>query len=127
MKRTKSYQIPMSPVFYKTSYRDRFVEYEYQGKKERMICYIEQQHNNAPIFTKPVGIQANFYIGIPKPLYRRSRSIWHDRFPDEEKLTRLLLEILKGRVICNEYIVASVTSNKQFDKEPRIEFTITEL
>jgi len=126
--RSKSYSIKISPIAWKRAHRNSNRTMDHDDKEKLYFTlHLENQHNEEPVFTKGVSVQAIFYMPIPKSLKDRVPSLHHATSPDLEDLNKFLLEHLRGVVIKEPRLICSLTSKKVYDKDPRTEFVITEV
>ncbi len=89
--------------------------------------YLSQQHNEEPLFNKQIHIDATFYMPINKALKDRKESYHHGDKPYLDNLYKFLVESMRNVVIPDERVICSLSLKKVYDKEPRTEFTITEV
>jgi Holliday junction resolvase RusA-like endonuclease len=89
--------------------------------------YLSQQHNEEPFFSKPIHIEATFYMPISKSVHERVQNFYHTTVPYLDNLWRFLVEALKGVTIADERVICSFSVKKVYDKEPRTELVITEV
>lgn len=87
--------------------------------------FLEQQHNDEPLFSTALHVDIVFYMPIPVSV--RQRSQYHSKTPDLDNLEKFLLDCMTGRIITDDRIICSKTAKKVYDKDPRTEFTITEV
>lgn len=125
--RIKTYYIPIAPMPWKRPARNGKKMYDAQAKdKVNFGIYLNQQHNDEPLFDCPIHLDINFYMPIPKSVSLRKQVPYHSSTPDIDNLLKFCLDTMTDVVIIDDRIICSITAKKVYDKEPRIELTITE-
>ncbi len=126
--RSKSYCIKVKPMAWQRAGRNGSRYFDAQAKdKLAHGLYLINQHDDEPLFDKAIRIDAVFYMAIPKTLQNRSHTKYHTKSPDIDNLKKFLLDSLKDVLITDDRIVSELGAAKYYDKDPRTEFTITEL
>jgi Holliday junction resolvase RusA-like endonuclease len=102
----------------------------FDGQQKQKTCYglyLLQQHNDEPLFKdKPLSIDITFYMFIPESS-RKKNKLYHASIPDLDNLCKFALDSLRGVVLADDRFICSLVARKLYDKNPRTEFTITEL
>lgn len=132
--RVKTYIIPQPPIPWSRAGLSGKVFFDKQ-KQEKLIysIYLQQQHNDEPVFTKPCTIDMTFYMTIPDLFHKKLKKtptviIYHTSKPDIDNLAKFVLDtISKGILLSDDKIVYSISAKKLYDERPRTEFTITEI
>lgn len=88
--------------------------------------YLEQQHNDEPLFTDPVELEAIFYMPMPHSSRMKSGGA-HAGRPHIDNLVKFLVEMMHNKVIADDKLICSFNAKKVYDKKPRTEFIIREL
>src|SRR5665213_171590 len=126
--RTKTYTINVEPVSWaragvrgKGSYKPQFYDTQVM-EKVAFGLYMQQQHNDEPLFERPISVDATFFMPIPRSKKDRRGSIFHAHYPDLDNLLKLLLDSMKP-IIVDDRIVSVIHARKIFDPNPRTVFT----
>lgn len=123
--RSKSYCIQTAPVAWKRVVRREKKIYDSYNKYIVSFgLYLNQQHNEEPLFTKPIHIDATFYMPITNKLLK---SLPHSNPPHLDNLYKFLFHCMKDVLFTDERIICSLSIKKVYDKEPRTELVITEV
>lgn len=126
--RSKSYCVKMNPIPWKRAGMNGSRLFDAQKQDKVMMgLYLNQQHNDEPLFNKATHLEVIFYFNYPKTLKKRSGSSWVSTVPDLDNLEKFLLDSIKNILITDDRIIVSMNSKKIYDKDPRVEFTLTEL
>ena len=126
--RSKSYRIDITPIPWQRVARRGNRCYDTQTKDN--VCFalsLSQQHNDEPFFSNPIHLDVTFYMPIPKLIKERPESPYHATVPYLDNLYRFMLNSIKDVLIADERVICSLSLKKVYDKEPRTEFTITEV
>jgi Holliday junction resolvase RusA-like endonuclease len=130
MARRKEYVINIAPIPWRDSqkYPKEFYTKDPHNRTAFGI-YLVQQHGDDPLFTRPVQVEASFYMPIPKNVCERRKTIWHDRFPTIDELRKFIFEAITktGTIWKDDRIVSKESCQKLYDKNPRAHIIITEL
>lgn len=98
---------------------------------------MSSQHGTLPKYTKPLHIEAMFYFPIPnylkaptnpnskKPHKKEGMPV--PIKPDLDNCIKFILDACNKVLWDDDCIVCSITMKKVYSKNPRTEFTITEL
>jgi len=126
--RSKSYTIPVPPIIWQRAGLNGTRFYDAQ-KSDKIATglYLNQQHGNEPLFDKAIHMEVIFYMPIPKSIPKREKSVWHTAPGDLDNLCKFLLDASKNITMSDDRILSSLIAKKIYDKNPRTEFTITEL
>lgn len=126
--RSKAYCIKVPPIAWQRPRLNggRFFDAQ-QRDKLAFGLYLAQQHNDEPLFDKPMKISVVFYMPIPKTVNERKLTHYHAKAPDIDNLQKFLYDALKGVVIADDRLICSLVADKIYDKEPRTELVITEV
>lgn len=127
MQRTKSYSIKGNPIPWARAgvYQNRFYDSQ---KNEKLLFSIslQSQHDEEPLFDKPMALIANFYMPIPQNK-KNHKNKFHSSKPDLDNLLKFLLDAIKNVIIKDDRMINSITSSKKYDPEPRTEFIIIQM
>ena len=128
-KYSKTYHIPLKPIRWKHPGKNGKHYYDLQVKEKSVVgLYLLREHKESRPFQGPVHIECRFYMALPKCLRDREPSLWHSKAPDCTNLVKFLEDsITKVGIWKDDRQVAWQDNRKIYDKEPRIEITITEL
>jgi len=127
MKRSKSYCIQGIPQYNRDGHRDREKEYQYIFRRTTLELMLERQHEEEPLFARPIHLDVQFYMPIPVLDRFKPDTMYHGRLPTMLKLLQYIIETLKNRVIADQRLIASISCTKVFDAHERTELTIREL
>jgi crossover junction endodeoxyribonuclease RusA len=128
--RTKSYVINHRPISWKAPGRNGNNYFDKQTLlKTTYGLYIIKHHEQEPLFQGPLAIDIIYYVPIPKSINKRNSSGFSSDAPDIDNMTALLFDsINKTNIVWHDdRQVAVVNKRKIYGKEPRIEFTISQL
>jgi len=89
--------------------------------------YLSQQHGDDPFFENPIHLEVTFYMPLPKPISKRTASLYKVSPPHLSNLYKFLIESIKDIIIRDDRVVCSLSVKKVYDKEPRTELIITEV
>lgn len=122
--RSKSYVINVTPIAWQRAQLNgkRFFDGQIQ-QKVGIGLVLSQQHGDESLFTKPITMNITFYMHQSKS---NSEKYYHTTRPDLDNLEKFLLDAIKNVLISDDRIIWQVTKKKIYDKNPRVEFTITE-
>lgn len=126
--RNKSYVIDINPIPWQRARinGNRFYDAQKQDKNSFGL-FLLNQHNNEPLFDKPVHLDVIFYMPIPKSITQRKSSRYHSTFPDLDNLCKFLLDAIKDILIIDDRIICSLSAKKIYDKHARTEVLIKEI
>jgi Holliday junction resolvase RusA-like endonuclease len=129
MARSMSFTIPIDPIPWQRPGLNGKHFFDKQHKEKLVFnIYINQQLHGQPIFSKAVKMTMLFCMPTPKYLLKCKALPPHDKKPDLDNLEKFLLDsISHGILLADDCIVCSVSKDKVYDKNPRTEFTITEV
>ena len=126
--RSKKYCINITPIAWQRVARNSNRSYDSQTRdKVSFGLYLAQQHNDEPLFSKPINIDVIFYMPISKILKERPGSIYHSTIPYMGNLLRFFFDAIKDILIVDDRVICSFSVKKVYDKEPRTEIVITEV
>jgi Holliday junction resolvase RusA-like endonuclease len=126
--RSKKYCIKMAPMAWQRVVRSTSRFYDTHVKdKVSFGLYLSQQHNEEPLFDKPINLDVTFYMPFPKTLKDKAHSIYHSTPPYLDCLSKFFLDALKDIIIIDSKIICSLSIKKVYDKQPRTEWIITEV
>lgn len=130
MARVKEYVINFAPIPWKRAgiHGKTFYDKQHHEKLATGL-YLNQQHGNAPQFTKPIHVEAIFYMPIPKIIKKREPYKWFANFPDIDNLQKFIFDAITdtGVIWKDDRLIASLIAKKLYDKNPRTHIIITEL
>jgi len=118
--------IPLARIrISKTSFRI------YDSQKElKLITQInlQNQHGDRRYYQGPLHVDATFYFKIPKTRVKNlHEDDWMVSKPDTDNLLKFLLDIGNHILWHDDATVVSISTRKRYSKDPRTEFTITEI
>jgi Holliday junction resolvase RusA-like endonuclease len=126
--RSKTYRINIPPIPWQRIVRNGNRLYDTDAKERvSFALYLEHQHNEEPLFLKPVHLDVIFYMPYPRVKKQREKHIYHTNLPHLENLYKFLVQSLKDVVIPDDRVICSLSAKKVYDNEPRTEFIITEV
>lgn len=102
----------------------------YEGQTKDKVSfglYLSQQHNDEPLFDKPINIDVTFYLPFPKQLKDRPNSIYHATHPSLDYYYKFFLDAIKDILIADDRVICALSMKKVYDKHPRTELLITEV
>lgn len=126
--RSKAYRINVAPLTWSRALRKGSMSYDNHTKDQ--VCfalYLAQQHNEEPMFEKPIHLDITFYMPIPKSPNKKITSKYTTNSPSIDCLYKFFLDSLKDIVITDNRVICALSLKKVYDIEPRTEFTITEV
>lgn len=87
------------------------------------------QHGDLPLFTKALHLDVTFFMPIPTCAKKRGQRLGelHIFTPDLSNLIKYIEDISTGVLYTDDRLIASISSKKVYDNNPRTEFTIREL
>ena len=125
MARSKTYRIDISPISWQRAKLKGGKFFDNQVKQKMCFgLYVQKQHGNEPVFSKPISMDITFFMAQP---YSKRKAYYHASFPDLDNLCKFLLDSMKDVVISDDRIICSLSAKKIYSAEPRTEFTITEV
>ena len=126
--RRKEYRINIVPIPWQriVKYGNRCYDTD---AKDRVSfgLYLSQQHNDEPLFDKPIHIDVIFYMPFSKRALKNEDTNYHSNVPYLNNLYRFLLDAMKDVLIADDRVICSLSLKKVYDKEPRTELIITEV
>lgn len=126
--RSKSYSIKLTPIPWQRARLNGQRFFDGQTKEKVAFgLYLNQQHNDEPLFENPISLDIVFYMPMPKSIKDRKNTPYHSTKPDLDNLCKFLLDAIKDVLIADDKIICSIYAKKVYDKEPRTEFVITEV
>lgn len=128
MVRSKSYCVNLRPLPWQRPYLNERTLFDNQ-KREKLAfgIYLAQQHNDEPLFGRPIIMELTFYMAIPKSLPKRKGGLYHSNRPDLDNLCKFVLDAMKEVVITDDKIICDLHARKVYDKVPRTEIIIKEV
>lgn len=126
--RSKSYRIKIAPIAWHRVVRNGSRSYDAHTRDK--VCfglYLSQQHNEEPLFSKPIHIDVTFYIPFPKQVKDKPIPLHHTITPSLDCLYKFFLDAIKDILITDIRVICSLSMKKVYDKEPRTELVITEV
>lgn len=93
------------------------------------IISLASQHNDEPLLDGPLHLDIIFYMPIPLKGNRSNKykinGTPHCIKPDLDNLIKWIGDISCGVIYRDDALIASITSKKVYDLNPRTEFVIT--
>lgn len=127
--RSKKYVIQGMPLTWKRPGYNSNAQTFYNTQRAERIMFgyhLSHQHNDEPLFDKPLHIDILFYM--PKSSNKSKAShLYCATAPDIDNLIKHVLDSAQGVILTNDYLVSSVYAKKIYDKYARTEFIVTEL
>jgi hypothetical protein len=101
-------------------------------KERKLIADIslESQHNDRPMFSESIALDAIFYFPVPHPVRAKIKAKQGDIHSDKPciyLLLNFLVHSCLGIFFADTFNVVHTSGLKLYDKEPRTVLTITEL
>jgi Holliday junction resolvase RusA-like endonuclease len=100
-------------------------------EKESYGWAIKTTLGNDPLWTGPLHLNVIFYLPMVdgRRTYRGERDQQaHIRIPDLDNLCKFLIDSMSKDILFHDdCIIAKITALKLWDKNPRTEFTLTEM
>jgi Holliday junction resolvase RusA-like endonuclease len=128
MKRLKKYHIPVSPIAWQRPRLNGQRFYDAQTHDKLAFgLYLNQQHDNEPLFTNPIHITISFNIERPRTIAKREQLPYPSRRPDLDNFCKFLLDSIQGVLITDDKIVCSLTAHKRYTRDASILIEIEEL
>lgn len=126
--RSKAYCINITPVAWKRAARNGNRMYDAQVRdKVAYGLYLGQQHNDEPLFEKPISVALTFFMPIPSSLKNKKLPHYQGQTPDIDNLCKFILDTFKDILITDDRIICSLFAEKVYDEKPRTELIITEV
>lgn len=128
MLRSKSYCINIKPIPWQRPMLNGYRFFDGQHKDK--VCFgihMQQQHGEAQLFNRPIHLDMTFYMETPKSISARKKGVFHTNRPDLDNLCKFILDAMKDVLISDDKIICKLSAQKIYGKEPRVEFTITEV
>jgi Holliday junction resolvase RusA-like endonuclease len=131
--RVKTYIINQPPIPWQRARLNGKNFFDGQTKEKLVYgIYLQQQHNDEPMFTRPIEMDLTFYM--PKPLVVANRikrdktgiAAYHSTTPDLDNMVKFVLDAIQNVLISNDKLVYAINAKKLYGDEPRTEFTIKE-
>lgn len=129
--RIKTYIIPQKPMPWQRARLHG--KYFFDGQSQDKVAYgllLARQHNNEPLFSVPLALNVTFFMQLPKDAKKRRFALenkFHITTPDCDNLIKFLLDASQGIIMENDKIICKIEALKVYDREPRTEFTLSEL
>lgn len=103
-----------------------------QHKETKLLTHLELQcqHDDKPLFTGPLSLDATFYFSVPSVNKSKVRTAIGCAFvikPSLFLLINFLEHAAHGIIYGDNALITTIRCNKVYDEIPRTEFTITEL
>ena len=101
-------------------------------KADRLLwgIHIRNQYEG-PFLVGPLHLDVLFAMPISQRIKPKQRELvhgsWHIKKPDSSNLLKLIEDIAQGLLFKDDCIIAKITVEKKYDKEPRTQFTLTEM
>lgn len=132
--RTKTYIVKQPPTPWQRARinGNRF----FDGQKDLKVIYgiyLQQQHDDEPLFSRPIEMDITFYMPTPLAVEFRIRKkkneidAYHRSRPDLDNMIKFCLDAIKDVLITDDKIIYAITARKVYDDDPRTEFTIKEI
>jgi Holliday junction resolvase RusA-like endonuclease len=119
--RSKSYCINITPIAW-----NRIVPKNRSYDNDtRFNLHLAQQHNEEPLFSKPLDLSIVFYMPLTNKTYKQND--YHSNHPLMNDLYRFVLHSLKDTILSDDRLICSLSLKKVYDNEPRTEIIITEV
>jgi len=99
-------------------------------KQVKYGCGIQllNQHNGKPLYSGPLQMDVTFFMAIPKTGAKsKLLGSYHYQRPDLDNLIKFISDVANGILYADDATISFITSKKIYDRDPRIEFIITEL
>jgi Holliday junction resolvase RusA-like endonuclease len=116
---SKEYVININPISWKRPGINKKRFYDQQAHEKLATgIYLLQQHGKSPTFTKPLHVEANFYMPIPAHTGKREKTNWCSKFPDLDNLSAFIFDCINdtGVIWKDDKLVVSLISKKVYDK-----------
>ena len=103
--RTKNYVIPIHPISWQRAKLNGRQFFDGQIKEKLLFgIYLKQQHNDEPLFDKPIHMDITFFM--EQPVYHTRRKIplpyYHYKTPDLDNLCKFLMDSFKDVLITDD-------------------------
>lgn len=101
-------------------------------KTEKLLWGIHMRDQfQGSFLVGPLHLDVLFAMPISQKLNVKQRELvhgtWHIIRPDSSNLLKLIEDIAQGLVYQDDCTIAKITLEKKYDKEPRTQFTLTEM
>ncbi len=99
-------------------------------KQEKVLHGIDllRQHDERKMYGGPLLLEVMFYMQIPlKGNIARLDKTYHIYKPDLDNLIKFVKDIATKILYNDDCLISDIVAKKRYDKNPRTEFTITEL
>lgn len=97
-------------------------------KQTKLILGIElqRQHGDRPLYTGPLKFDITFFMRLSNQMKKKPPH-FHTFKPDSSNMIKLYEDICTGILYHDDSLIASISAQKVYSLDPRVEFTITEL
>jgi Holliday junction resolvase RusA-like endonuclease len=127
--REKHFVIPLEPIAWKrtgVSFKRKHIYDMQRNEKLASGIHFVSQMNNEPEFSKPLYCDIIFYMRIP--IYKKDRHTYPFVKPDIDNLLKYYFDVMtEVHIIADDSLICKVCAIKQYDKNPRVELTLSEL
>jgi Holliday junction resolvase RusA-like endonuclease len=89
--------------------------------------YVAQQHDDEEMFINPVHLDVTFFVPIPKDCPKKLPSKYSVKNPTIDSLYKYFIDAIRDIIVPNNTVICALSIKKMYDKDPRTEFTITEV
>lgn len=102
-------------------------------KQEKLVAGInlKHQHGSLPFYEGPLHLDVTFFMKIPEQISIRKRETYLHKYhvykPDTSNLLKFIEDISTGVLYNDDCLIASISTKKVYDSNPRTEFIITKL
>jgi Holliday junction resolvase RusA-like endonuclease len=126
--RMKMYVVNLKPIPWQRPHLNEKTFFDNQ-KKEKVLfgIYLQQQHNDEPLFGKSISMDLTFFMPIPRSVKDRTKNPYHANRPDLDNLCKFVLDSMKDVIITDDKIISILTAMKVYDNNPRTEILIKEV
>lgn len=123
---SKLYVINIEPQPWKRPGVNKRRFYDTQTQEKLILgISLNQQHEGLPFYKSPIYMDITFYMPLPKDKRGRPKLFYHSIRPDVDNLCKLILDAATGILWDDDKIISKLCAQKIYDKDPRIEFTIS--
>lgn len=129
-KRTKSYTVTLKP---RTRQQTNKPTHKFNPGTIRydVLCGLQlnAQHNDEPLFDKPVHVEITFYFAIANDVQKRKHKPEdpHISSPYLSNLLSFLLDIMNTTIISQHSVINSLDVKKRYGKVAMTKITIREI
>lgn len=125
--RSLSYTISLRPVAWNAPTQGYYYNNQFR-ERALLVNYLQMVHGTEPTFKNALQLDMCFYMTIPKLTRDREPNEYHSKQPSVIDLTmHTVLALEEALIIQDKKNISVLNTRKQYDKNPRIEFVITEL